>query len=339
MKKSTVRGHATVTMNRLWGLIGGLFGFACLVGSQLTTTSIVTTTADFNCSSVNTTECTVCPAGTYPDNDTEFCLCCSSGACVNSLYCLPCQSGYYQPHSGQANCLPCPQGFYSNTSKSEVCQSCQPGSFSNANASVLCTPCEKGFFSSIQNATQCQPCTPGSFCNTSSCTSCAPCPAGEEAVNGGSADCTPCSPGMYKGPKDAKCLHCRDGEYQVESGADKCNLCPIDHYCPSPDIGPITCPEDAFCPAGSTEPSYCMETFLRKSGDSCALAPLTIALLVVCAAGKPEYSAALLLWSAVVCCDLCGKEEQKGSTKTTYDGFHPKVSPTTATFIKLHIRL
>ncbi|XP_040191226.1 tumor necrosis factor receptor superfamily member 9-like [Rana temporaria] len=284
MKKSAVWGHATVTMHRLRGVIGGLFGFACLVGSQLTTTSIVMTPADFNCSSVNTTECMVCPAGTYPDNDTEFCQCCSNASCVNSSHCLPCQFGYYQPHSGQADCLPCPQGFYTNTSKSEVCQSCQPGSFSNASASVLCTSCEKGFFSSIQNATQCQPCTPGSFCNTSSCTSCALCPAGEEAVNSGSADCTPCSPGMYKGPKDPRCLHCRDGEYQAESGADRCNVCPIDHYCPSPDIGPITCPEDAFCPAGSTEPSYCMETFLRKSGDSCEMAPLTIVLLVVCAA-------------------------------------------------------
>lgn len=46
----------------------------------------------------------------------------------------------------------------------------------------------------------------------------------------------------------------------------------------------------------------------------------------------------LLLYSAVVCFDLCGVEEQKGSAKTTYDRFHPKVSPTTATFIKLHIR-
>ncbi|XP_072262665.1 uncharacterized protein [Pyxicephalus adspersus] len=258
---------------------------ACLVGSQLTTTSTTTTDpTELNCTSINTTECTACSPGTYPNNDIEFCLCCSSGNCINSTYCLPCLSGYYQPQSGQASCLPCPQGFYTNTSGSVGCQSCQPGTFSNVSASVLCTPCEKGFFSSVQNATQCQPCAPGSFCNTSRCATCALCLAGEEALNGGSANCTPCLPGMYKGPGDSRCLYCPEGKYQVDSGADHCDLCPVDHYCPSPDVGPIGCPDDAFCPAGSTEPSYCMETFLQKSGDSCTLAPFTILLLVICVA-------------------------------------------------------
>ncbi|KAM5193930.1 uncharacterized protein ACMZJ9_020857 [Mantella aurantiaca] len=285
MRKSSAGRHATATMNALWGIIAGILGIACLVGSQLTTTSITTTTrADVNCSSINTTECTECSPGTYPDNETEFCLCCSSGSCINSSNCLSCLPGYYQPRRGQAACLPCPQGFFTNTSGSVICQSCRPGSFSNASASLSCTPCEAGFFSSLQNATQCQPCEVGSFCNTTSCTSCALCPPGEEAVNGGSADCTPCRPGMSKKSGDSRCLYCRAGDYQLDSGADHCNRCPVDHYCPIPDINPISCPEDAFCPEGSTEPSYCMETFLRKSGNSCIMAPLTILLIVICIA-------------------------------------------------------
>ncbi|XP_069833400.1 uncharacterized protein [Dendropsophus ebraccatus] len=97
-------------------------------------------------------------------------------------------------------------------------------------------------------------------------------------------------PGMYKGHGDDRCKYCRDGEYQISWGGERCEVCPIGHYCPSPDINPISCPEDAFCPAGSTEPSYCMETFLRKEGDSCTLAPFTIIMLIVCAVGWTLYS-------------------------------------------------
>lgn len=49
----------------------------------------------------------------------------------------------------------------------------------------------------------------------------------------------------------------------------------------SPDVNPIQCPTDAFCPEGSTAPGYCMETFFRKVGETCELAPVTIALLVI----------------------------------------------------------
>ncbi|KAM9330333.1 uncharacterized protein PAF06_012127 [Gastrophryne carolinensis] len=204
---------------------------ACLVSSQLSITGI-TTTADVNCTSINTTDCSTCSPGTYPSNDTESCLCCSSGACINSSDCLPCPTGFYQPQSGQASCLPCPEGFYANAT---------------------------------------------------GCSSCSLCPAGQEALGVGSVDCNPCLPGMYKGPGDHRCLYCQNGEYQEDSGADRCDLCPVDHYCPSPDITPISCPEDAFCPSGSTEPSYCMETFMRKVENTCKLAPLTILLLLICA--------------------------------------------------------
>ena len=54
----------------------------------------------------------------------------------------------------------------------------------------------------------------------------------------------------------------------------------------SPDVNPIQCPSDAFCPEGSLSPGYCMETFFRKEGDTCELAPVTIALLVIGGGGK-----------------------------------------------------
>lgn len=54
----------------------------------------------------------------------------------------------------------------------------------------------------------------------------------------------------------------------------------------SPDVNPIQCPSDAFCPEGSLAPGYCMETFFRKAGDTCELAPVTIALLVIGGGGE-----------------------------------------------------
>ncbi|KAM4050553.1 uncharacterized protein ACNLHF_016925 isoform 2-T2 [Anomaloglossus baeobatrachus] len=247
-----------------------------------TTITPITSTTDANCTTVNTTDCGACAPGTHSDNDTESCFCCSNGFCVNSSDCTPCSSGFYQPRGGQVTCLPCPPGLYTNTTSSVLCQSCQPGYFANETASVSCMPCEKGHFASAQNSLRCEPCPEDTFCNTSSCTHCITCPGGQESLEVGSVECTLCHPGMYKEHGDDRCKYCRDGDYQVNWGGERCEGCPKDHYCPSPDVNPIMCPEDAFCPAGSSEPSYCMETFLRKDGESCRLAPLTIAILVVC---------------------------------------------------------
>lgn len=61
-----------------------------------------------------------------------------------------------------------------------------------------------------------------------------------------------------------------------------CNTCASVYMLhQSPDVNPIECPTDAFCPEGSTAPGYCMETFFRKVGETCELAPVTIALLVI----------------------------------------------------------
>ncbi|XP_040275155.1 signal peptide, CUB and EGF-like domain-containing protein 1 isoform X1 [Bufo bufo] len=257
---------------------------ACAVVCQLSTTvDPMTSTPGTNCTSVNATDCEACSPGTHSNNDTESCFCCSSGFCVNSSDCVPCASGFYQPQGGQVTCLPCPPGLYTNTTGSVMCQSCQPGYFTDENASVSCIPCEKGHFASQQNALQCEPCPNGAFCNTTSCTQCTMCPDGQESLAVGSIECSLCRPGMYKGHGDDRCKYCKDGDYQVNWGGERCEECPVNHYCPSPDIGPILCPDDAFCPAGSMEPSYCMETFLSKDGESCSPTPFTITILVVCA--------------------------------------------------------
>ncbi|KAG8013378.1 Cilia-and flagella-associated protein 99 [Nibea albiflora] len=110
---------------------------------------------------------------------------------------------------------------------------------------------------------------------------CQTCPGGTESLQTAAKDCTPCRPGMHKPPHHTMCQICGSGYYQIHWGQESCDICPENHYCPSPDVNPIQCPSDAFCPEGSLAPGYCMETFFRKAGDTCELAPVTIALLVI----------------------------------------------------------
>ncbi|NXG84502.1 SVEP1 protein, partial [Stercorarius parasiticus] len=255
----------------------------------------LTTAKPSNCSRVNVTSCAQCSPGTFPNQGTLSCLCCAGGSCMDPGACISCPLGHYQPESGQPSCLPCPRGRYVNFTRSTACLPCPPGNYANESGAAACRACEKGYFSSKQNAAFCLPCLPGSFCNTTSCTGCRPCPGGQEAPREASEECTPCLPGMFKGPSDSTCKLCRTGEYQLQRGKESCDLCPENHYCPSPDVNPVKCPPDAFCPAGSTEPAYCMEVFLYKAGDSCQLTPLMVVLLAIFSAGKCGILALFLL--------------------------------------------
>ncbi|NXY43725.1 SCUB1 protein, partial [Ceuthmochares aereus] len=245
----------------------------------------LTTAKPSNCSRVNVAACAPCLPGTFPNEGTWNCSCCVGGSCTEPAACISCPLGHYQPESGQPSCLPCPRGHYANLTRSTTCLPCPPGNYANESGAAACQACEKGYFSSKQNAAFCLPCLPGSFCNTTSCTACLPCPGGQEALQEASGECVPCRPGMFKGPSDNRCKICRIGEYQLQWGKESCDLCPENHYCPSPDVNPIRCPPDAFCPSGSSEPAYCMELFLYKAGDSCQLTPLTVILLAVFSAG------------------------------------------------------
>ncbi|KAM9580493.1 uncharacterized protein ACIB01_012437 isoform 1-T1 [Guaruba guarouba] len=245
----------------------------------------LTTSKPSSCSAVNVTACARCSPGTIPNGGTLSCSCCAGGSCADPSACTPCPQGYYQPQSGQPLCLPCPQGHYTNLTRSTACVPCPPGHFANETGAAACRACDKGYFSSKQNAAFCLPCLPGSFCNTTSCPMCLPCPAGQEALQEASEQCVPCLPGMFRGPRDNKCKVCRAGEYQLQQGQERCDLCPENHFCPSPDVNPVKCPPDAFCPPGSAEPTYCMEVFLYKAGDSCQLTPLMVVLLAICSAG------------------------------------------------------
>ncbi|XP_054651958.1 multiple epidermal growth factor-like domains protein 9 [Dunckerocampus dactyliophorus] len=251
-------------------------------GTVVTPTPALVSTTTSTCSAFNTSNCEPCAPGSQYDNGTLLCACCAEhGLCLFPGACLPCTIGFYQPLSGQQQCLPCRQGFYTNFTGSPLCLPCPPGSFNNNTGADRCASCSPGFFSSLHSSTSCSPCAQGSFCNSSGCSQCQICPGGSEALQSAARVCTPCRPGMHKAPHQTMCQICSSGSFQIHWGQENCDVCPENHYCPSPDVNPIRCPGDAFCPQGSSAPGYCMETFFRKAGDTCELAPVTIALLVI----------------------------------------------------------
>ncbi|XP_007576237.1 PREDICTED: sushi, von Willebrand factor type A, EGF and pentraxin domain-containing protein 1-like isoform X1 [Poecilia mexicana] len=248
----------------------------------VTPTPVIFSSTTPGCFSFNASTCEACAPGSQYDNNTLLCTCCPDpGLCIFPGACLPCKTGFYQPLAGQQECLACSRGSYTNFTGSPLCHPCPAGSFNNDTAAESCTSCSPGLFASKLGSTSCTPCPQGSFCNSSGCTQCPMCPGGTEALQTAAKDCTPCRPGMHKAPHQTMCQICSSGFYQILWGQESCDLCPENHYCPSPDVNPIQCPSDAFCPKGSTAPGYCMETFFRKAGDTCELAPVTIALLVI----------------------------------------------------------
>lgn len=250
--------------------------------TALTVTPVILSSTTPGCATFNLSTCEPCAPGSQYDNNTLLCSCCSNpGLCLFPGACLPCNRGFYQPLSGQQQCWPCDRGYYSNLTGSPLCNPCPLGSYSNNTGGDSCTSCSPGFFASHQSSISCSPCMLGTFCNSTGCHECQVCPGGTEALQTASRDCTPCRPGMHKAPHQTLCQICSSGFFQINWGQESCDICPENHYCPSPDVHPILCPNDAFCPSGSLAPSYCMETFFRKAGDTCEFAPVTIALLVI----------------------------------------------------------
>ncbi|KAF3844863.1 hypothetical protein F7725_008026 [Dissostichus mawsoni] len=210
----------------------------------------------------------------YPSPDTLLCACCADpGLCLFPGACLPCNRGFYQPLAGQQQCLPCNRGFYTNFTGSPLCNTCPTGSF---NISLVETVAQV-----VQQVSFPRSTAPLHVHHVHREVSAIPlvvasvrCVLEEQklcSLPQGAAHCV----------GQTLCQICGSGFYQVNWGRENCDLCPENHYCPSPDVNPIKCPSDAFCPEGSLSPGYCMETFFRKEGDTCELAPVTLALLVI----------------------------------------------------------
>nr|XP_019940171.1 PREDICTED: multiple epidermal growth factor-like domains protein 11 isoform X1 [Paralichthys olivaceus] len=248
------------------------------------------------------------------------CLACARGfyqSLAGQQQCLPCSQGSYTNFTGSPLCHPCPAGSFNNNSGADSCTSCSPGFFSSQLSSTMCAPCSRGSFCNSSGCSHCQMCPVGTEALQNAakdCTQCRPgmhkashqtmcqiCGSGFYQIHWGQESCDVCPENHYCPVSAAASTFCTLQPLQCAPTTycslqtlhpppsdpstfvfERCPAClSLISFFQSPDVNPILCPNDAFCPAGSLAPGYCMETFFRKAGDVCELAPVTIALLVI----------------------------------------------------------
>ena len=188
----------------------------------------------------------VCPAGYYCQNGTEFA----------TQY--PCPSGTFSNTSGLGStdeCAPCPPGKVCSgvglTEPDELCSAgyfcvrgaqtptpvdglsgdvCPEGHYCEVGSSMG-VPCPAGTFSkstSLQNISQCTPCTPGLYC----------------PVLGLEAPVGPCSAGYF----------CSEGAIMPNPSSQLYGShCPSGHFCPEGSAFPQLCPSGTFQPSTHTQ--------------------------------------------------------------------------------------
>ena len=111
---------------------------------------------------------TVCPEGTYKDNND----------------CKGCLPGSYSGE-GQIECTKCPQGTYNPSACSKsvsFCQSCEAGTFNSGIGASVCTECSAGTYSS-GGAAGCTNCLPGTY-SSGGASTCTNGPAGTSSFGG-----------------------------------------------------------------------------------------------------------------------------------------------------------
>ncbi|KPP71422.1 laminin subunit alpha-2-like [Scleropages formosus] len=247
-------------------------------------TAFELSTTSSSCSALNTSACAACAPGTRADNAppvTTFSLLLSHInrlPYVQTLIIPPVHTALWGAVSAWP-VLRAPTATAAAPSRAPAVR--QPSETAGDRRHLMCTVT---IFS-----------PPVSHHSASNCTSCQVCSPGSESLQVAAKECTPCRPGMYRTAVQNLCQICSSGFFQVRWGQESCDICPENHYCPSPDVNPVLCPDDAFCPEGSTSPGYCMETFLRKVGHRCELAPVTIALLVIAGGAAFLFVVVLLL--------------------------------------------
>ena len=243
------------------------------------------------------TECTVCNAGQYTDDDRWMCKDCVAGwydhdslpstdchICVAgsetvrdvaAIVCSQCIAGRYSPSNGTVSCIDCDVGQYAGHNAA-ACTDCQPGYADVVrDPSVPCEACGVGDYTDFRalNCTACEagtrdddsnPSTPCAICNggfysESGQTECISCEAGSYALPS-SHSCTLCNAGTYSVEEASECIACEPGEYAGE-GSIECSDCPIGKY--DADEQPATpclnCAVGTYSAIASTLCTECLE--------------------------------------------------------------------------------
>lgn len=177
--------------------------------------------------------CTACLQGTFNIQNTTDCDICPQGTFQPSLFEVPPRSGAAAAYA----CTPCNDVLaatttpYQGAHKKEDCSLCQRG-YGNFVAGVGCSPCALGTF------------------NGGARTTCQACPAGTTTLGPpgtaiGIGDCSVCTTAGYyyytgcpsgsAGANCTKCRPCPKGQYSVHGTS--CHDCPEDYTTPSAGAG------------------------------------------------------------------------------------------------------
>jgi hypothetical protein len=261
-------------------------GFFCLAGTD-TPSPCPTGTFSNSLGLMNSSQCTVCPAGSYCSSTGQKNV---TGPCRAGYYCPPgqisdapslyqCPKGFACP-AGSANPTPCQAGTFSNTTLLASCLLCEPRTrcpFSGMTEGIPCLPgtfcsggnntglCPVGTFSSSTSlawSSECSPCTAGYYCNSTGLTApsdkCGP----GYYCSGGASVPTPSDSTGGRCDAGYVCEYGATGPIPVISGGNPTGKgCPVGSYCPNGTITDIVCPEGQFqdsalqgackiCPAG-----------------------------------------------------------------------------------------
>ena len=82
------------------------------------------------------TDCNICPSGTFSRQ--------------GSVHCTPCQAGAFSDSAGSGECTSCPAGQFTGFNGETSCKNCTAGSFSNERANS-CSMCRPGHYNEVDD--------------------------------------------------------------------------------------------------------------------------------------------------------------------------------------------
>ena len=168
--------------------------------------------------------CIKCPIGKYQNEYGQaVCEKCDLGQFSNLTArgndCEKCATGKYgyrlAGEDGAIECEYCPTGYHAEDEGSSVCEECVLGKFAKDEGQKDCVGCEEGWYTDQTGQLDCKACVPGKFQSETGKQQCEDCLAGTYSSAQAQFQCNECELGRYSQNGQSKCLHCRDGQYQV----------------------------------------------------------------------------------------------------------------------------
>ena len=174
--------------------------------------------------------CVTCQPGTYEDHTgVTCCKDCAAGSYTKvngELSCTPCEEGTYNNVPKQTSCIECGPGTCQPLPGKTTCNDCGPGHFNPLNKQNTCQECPIGYATNLPQASACTICSQGYYQGVTGQSDCLKCNFGEANNQEGQSICPKCLPGTYADQTGLTlCKECQPGSFQNLSGKDGCIQC------------------------------------------------------------------------------------------------------------------